>query len=100
MNDFTAQNILEVTETTVPEGMVVKYEIGNTDSDVGMVEILLTYATDDGNGVPLYDADIATDCMQNWGLWAAVSAIRVAVEDIYKRAEGRFVILDNTRIEG
>ena len=100
MKNFTAQNILEVTETTVPEGMVIKYEIGRTDSDVGVVEITLSHAVDDGEGKPCFDADVRTDCMQNWGLWASVSAIRVAVEDTYKRAEGRFMILDNTGIEG
>ncbi len=100
MKNFTAQNILAVTGSKTASGLVMKYEIGNTDSDVGVVEILLEHATDDGNGNPVYDADVRTDCMQNWGLWASVSAIRVAVEDTYKRAEGRFMILDNTGIEG
>lgn len=104
---FTLANIIDVKEGAPADGCrVIDYTIGNTDSDFGHVKITLTDAGweegdfdfDGGRGkTHAFDADVSTDCCENWGLFAAANAVQVAVTDFSSRFP-HYYIIDNTGI--
>jgi len=93
---FTAENILEVKTNSFDGDMLktIRYHIGNTDSDRGLV-VLTLISIQDEDEPNQYDVEVTIDGDINWGLGACASALAVVAADFPTRFPD-LKITDNT----
>lgn len=96
---FTAENVLSVEVNEAEDGNVtLVYTIGNTDSDCGEVHFLLSDTGNEEDDLPCFDFDVEMRGESNWGTWAALSAMQVAVTHFEANYAKQYRVIDNTGI--
>ena len=97
-NAFTVDNIHDHAFEEHNGVIQCIYDIGRTDSDSGTVTIHL-YDTGNEDCPKTYDCEVSANGDINWGLWATLSAIEVAITHFTDAYGDRYPITNNTSIE-